>query len=719
MLIFSEKLRKFWNGWEVRGLILVSLILQIILIIFGSRRKFTVNVKVSIPVWSAYLIADAVATIALGNLAYSQADSDDKLSEPGNFLQAFWAPFLLLHLGGPDTITAYSLEDNELWLRHFLGLIIQVGVAFYVYLRSWSDNALTFIAIPMFITGIIKYGERTFVLMSSSVEHVKDSLLSFRIDHDLPDQESSYLYLAQAYFLFKRSAYLFANMTVDYYGLNDSSYSIMLNKTAEDAFKLVEAELGFMYDVLFTKATVVYSRFGIFLRCISFVSSISALIVFSIIIDIHAYPIADISLTYSLLVVAVFLEIYALVLLLLSDWTKIWLINLKTSEYNPTSRKLFHLLLSYFHSATATDSRQRWSRSMAQYNLISSCLDDKSATSIIVDFINKLVDIKYWFLTRKKVDSNLQNMIFEQLQEKSKAIISSFDDYVDKRQSLKKLLDRRGDYVLEKSHDSDIIWSTTEVDFDHSLLVWHIATDLYYNCDPDHQNLDGDINLKCKIISKHLSDYMLYLLQFCSSMLPKAISFETKYNDTYKEIKSTISISKSKEQKSDDTISISISEEQKSDDTISISISEEQKSDDIISISISEEQKSDDIISISISKEQKSDKFISACEVLLQYHKNKHREEDLSVLHHGVRLAKKLRTNEVKWKAISEVWIEMLTYAANRCAWKEHEKQLTNGGELLTQVSLLMAHLGLSEQYEMKKTSIRPLLPDREWQQLL
>ncbi|KAK1577305.1 hypothetical protein Q3G72_020545 [Acer saccharum] len=37
-------------------------------------------------------------------------------------LTAFWAQFLLLHLGGPVTITAYALEDNELWLRHFLGL---------------------------------------------------------------------------------------------------------------------------------------------------------------------------------------------------------------------------------------------------------------------------------------------------------------------------------------------------------------------------------------------------------------------------------------------------------------------------------------------------------------------------------------------------------------------------------------------------------------------
>ncbi|KAB8094794.1 hypothetical protein EE612_022137, partial [Oryza sativa] len=32
-------------------------------------------------------------------------------------LVAFWAPFFLLHLGGPDSITAYELEDNQLVTR--------------------------------------------------------------------------------------------------------------------------------------------------------------------------------------------------------------------------------------------------------------------------------------------------------------------------------------------------------------------------------------------------------------------------------------------------------------------------------------------------------------------------------------------------------------------------------------------------------------------------
>jgi hypothetical protein len=46
-------------------MLLVSLLLQIILIIFGSPRKYIARSWVRIFVWCAYLSADLVATVAL------------------------------------------------------------------------------------------------------------------------------------------------------------------------------------------------------------------------------------------------------------------------------------------------------------------------------------------------------------------------------------------------------------------------------------------------------------------------------------------------------------------------------------------------------------------------------------------------------------------------------------------------------------------------------
>jgi hypothetical protein len=325
-----EEVTNLWNKGEIQGMVFLSLLLQTILIIFGSQRKTIARSWIRILVWSAYLSADMVATVALGNLARSQGDSSsDGSKKANNPMQAFWAPFLLLHLGGPDTITAYSIEDNELWLRHLLGLGVQVGVAFYVFSRSWGSSILTFIAIPMFIVGIIKYAERTWVLSSSSSEGLKKSNLSkFRPFYPLKalskkrDQALEGKYLLQAYTFLGISMFMMQDLVPGIPALIKSQVLISKN-TAEDAFKVVEIELGLIYDMLYTKAPLIYSRAGIILRSISFLLTFTALISFQILIDKHAYSTIDITITYLLFGAAVFLEFYAFLCLVFSDWTMI------------------------------------------------------------------------------------------------------------------------------------------------------------------------------------------------------------------------------------------------------------------------------------------------------------------------------------------------------------------------------------------------------------
>lgn len=36
-----------------------------------------------------------------------------------------WAAFLLVHLGGPDSMIAFPMEDNSLWMRFLIGLVAQ------------------------------------------------------------------------------------------------------------------------------------------------------------------------------------------------------------------------------------------------------------------------------------------------------------------------------------------------------------------------------------------------------------------------------------------------------------------------------------------------------------------------------------------------------------------------------------------------------------------
>ncbi|PWA43967.1 hypothetical protein CTI12_AA530680 [Artemisia annua] len=49
----------------------------------------------------------------------------------------------------------------------------------------------------------------------------------------------------------------------------NQSQDFFLNRTAKDAFKVVEVELNFFYEVLFTKLPVVYGYFGALCRLFS------------------------------------------------------------------------------------------------------------------------------------------------------------------------------------------------------------------------------------------------------------------------------------------------------------------------------------------------------------------------------------------------------------------------------------------------------------------
>lgn len=180
MEIFPYRWRQAWNDWDLRSFILMSLTLQMILIFSGSHRNHVVSRWISFILWSAYLLADWVATFALGIFSNNHTGSDCASSSHSTLNEdrlAFWSPFLLLHLGGPDTITAFSLEDNELWMRHLMGLVFQVAVAFYVFVGSLPETRLTAPAAMMFLAEILKSGEKSWSLMSASMDSLRNSMV--------------------------------------------------------------------------------------------------------------------------------------------------------------------------------------------------------------------------------------------------------------------------------------------------------------------------------------------------------------------------------------------------------------------------------------------------------------------------------------------------------------------------------------------------------------
>lgn len=123
---------QWWEDWQMRILILASLFLQYFLYITAVLRKHCSSALFKSIVWLAYLGSDAIAIYALATL-FNRHKKQEWLSAHGSStaVELLWAPILLLHLDGQDGFNAYSIEDNELWRRHFLTAASQV--------RSVSD----------------------------------------------------------------------------------------------------------------------------------------------------------------------------------------------------------------------------------------------------------------------------------------------------------------------------------------------------------------------------------------------------------------------------------------------------------------------------------------------------------------------------------------------------------------------------------------------------
>jgi hypothetical protein len=132
---------------------------QVVLVLLAGIRRREAHGVLRMLLWTAYQLADSTAIYAIGHLSLSSAQQEHQLV-------ALWAPFLLLHLGGPDNISAYALEDNKLWKRHLLTVVVQVVGAAYVLYNGIAVNgpSVTLASALMFAAGVLKYGERTWAL---------------------------------------------------------------------------------------------------------------------------------------------------------------------------------------------------------------------------------------------------------------------------------------------------------------------------------------------------------------------------------------------------------------------------------------------------------------------------------------------------------------------------------------------------------------------------
>ncbi|KAH7565569.1 hypothetical protein JRO89_XS09G0228800 [Xanthoceras sorbifolium] len=528
-------------------------------------------------------------------------------------------------LGGPDTITAYALEDNELWLRHLLGLVVQVGVAFYVF------------------------------LLSSSAEHFRDSLSSSPdpcqefvavVEQDKRGQSSEGL---------DEGPTRFTVVVKDDIAPKDHNLvQAYFYKGAAVAFKIVAIELGFMYDVFYTKAAIVYSQFisdsaPLLSSCKRWSGSI----------DKHFHlNWEDVNISNLQKTIFKFLKHHDDSLNdLRGAESKLLREIILTQRGNFTLRSRTWYAGDYYNSWCTVGIE--FVDSLVIWHIATDLLYYDDLDGIDSGDVSKL-DPKCK-VSKYLSDYMLYLLVFCPFMLLQGFSVVRYKEACDEAISLFKQ-ESPADIFNESRACKDLLKMliSDSAPLLSSCKRWSGSIDLY--------NLykflleEGDVSIvgpKCKV-NKYLSDYMLHLLVFCPFMLPQGFGV-IRYKEACDE---------------------------------AISLFKQESPADIFN----ESRVCKDLLK----KYPQSIQDVPSPEEMLM-------SGNESLLKYGCMLSRQLceltdMFGRRKWKIISDaVWVEMLAYAADNCGWKEHTQQLRNGGEFLTHVYLLMAHFGFSRQYTGRK----------------
>ncbi|KAH7863326.1 hypothetical protein Vadar_016119 [Vaccinium darrowii] len=678
----SPKVEDLWNTWEIRVFVLLSLFVQCILASCASERKRSRKSRPLITL--AYSLANWVAPYTIGLISNrsSYNRSSDKHGCAPDFagidsnVLAFWAPFLLLHLGGPDNVTSLSADENDMWNEALIRLILQtVTTVSIIFFRS-TTNPFNWATQLVFCAGIMKYVERVLSLYFASsrgwekssatqmtpdagpdYEKLSEAQLAMR-EANLPTQEesvplppkefkphSSNLQGVELEFdtrskqldqeLLLQFAQCFYNVFGGLffggvsYGHKQRQFTrdFFLKRSSHDAFKLAEIELSFLHKDLHTKAAATPRLDGSpTMRILTLVLITAASILFYR-NDKHCLSDEDIGVSYALVFGALVLELVSLLMVLLSGRNAI--------------------VFNYYNwvkcIANAIVNMRKWSESFSKCNLICYYLCHRISPRRIRILANMVLigpALQAWKLKRTVtsdiVSESLKDKIFTELCMRSKL--------AQNIETATKICSQRGDWVLmQRSCYIQLKWSLGEVEYGHSLLLWHIATDLLcYNIKDCADNALHSERQFCKDIS----EYLLYLLLAKSNMIdPAAGNWVKIFQDTSLEANRLFR----KRSVTD----------------------HEQACEAILSVNT-------DIKPVVLKGDASESVLFDAC-----------------------RLAKQLLglTEDRRWSLMSGVWMELLTYAAFHSEGTDHAEQPSEGGELLTFVWLLMNHLGLGKQF--------------------
>ncbi|WVZ49504.1 hypothetical protein U9M48_000859 [Paspalum notatum var. saurae] len=512
-----QGLVRLWNKSGMQIMVLLSFGMQVFLLVFGTIRWRSSSGFVRLSLWLVYLLADSTAIYALGHLSVGSGGGSSE-----HQLLSFWAPFLLLHLGGPDNITAYALEDNQLWPRHLQILIVQVLGASYVTYKSMASGGgallLLLASISMFVVGLAKYGERTWALKCSSISSIRSSLskLEMTWNYDLVKHyrnmsDEFYLLVAHSSLHLCKAALLGIPVSFDEWSQHGE---VSQHKT-------VEMQLSLMYDVLYTKAAVIHTWYGFCIRIVSVLGTATTFLLFQLDLtrtsrrggnNNNEYNGGDVIVSYVLLVGALVLEAISLCKALVSSWTRS-LLHSHTHSHKGQGWGWLLRALDFLGERVQPARSRLWQGSIGQYNLFHLCTRDSNKLG---SRLAKKMGLEDWwnklhFTGTFTPDDDFKNLVV-------RAVVG--------QTAFSAIIPRGTSILREKGLSLESLDLHPEVfgrDFNECILIWSIVTEKYiYSAEHKQEEDERAEGHKRKLIQaiEVLSNYLMFLLVVNPEMLP-------------------------------------------------------------------------------------------------------------------------------------------------------------------------------------------------------
>ncbi|CAM0885519.1 unnamed protein product [Alopecurus aequalis] len=634
--------RGLQNLLPVQILVLSSLGLQFILFLCAAvrRRETFTGVPVRLLLlWIAYNFGDIIATYTLARLSFFSTTGDHPLV-------VLWAPFLLLHLAGPDNIAAYAPEDNQLSLRSIQTFFAQVAAGGY-FLYTYRNISVDFLRIAsrlMFVVAVVKYGERWLALQRGNLGSISDSLkkkppamhshvhpqdekLKKIEGLDTLDDESI---VRRAHSLFHICKCGMVDSSEDEHGRQNFKAKIQ----AVELWAIIEIELSFIEEDRDSREV-------------------------------------DTVITYILFGSALFMEWTSLLNTLGSSWmfntlstTRCTWLRYKLLCSGQWDRLRRLVLYVNFLGDTCVGPR-RWSGNMGQYNILHFCTRPKTlltrpllgSLAILVGLeeswnrkhFSGAINISDHFSTIKLCISKHIDLLY------TKGWLNTLGT-VKHQWGMTTLLHR--DEVCDfKKH----VCKFKEVlgnEFQEGIIIWHIGTDFFLSKCNSAIAPVGLVNAV-----KALSNYMMFLLVERPYMLP-GVTQNRLYQRTCK--------------------------------ALDQSVSHCHPTSGICAVLKSFFRWRDDPAGLT---SMASDSRTQAGEFYKKYDAIKKFSYETVRLTYSATVANKLLEYEKEQgtteslQLLLEVWTDMLVYAGNKGSRESHAKKLSSGGELTTIVWLLVEHL--------------------------